>query len=56
MPDAEMSDLAECLKTANRSYEFTLVTFYPFDDDLKRKRKASGGRRCKRNLLEMPSK
>jgi hypothetical protein len=30
-----MSDLAECFKTANRSYEFTLVTFYPFDDNLK---------------------
>jgi len=41
---AEMSDLAECLKTANRGYVFTLVTFYPFDDDLKWKRKASEGR------------
>ena len=42
-----MSGLAECLKTANRSYVFTLVTFYPFDDNLKR-RKASEGRRYER--------
>ena len=43
MPYAEMNGLAECLKTANRSYEFTLVAFYPLDDNLKLKRKASGG-------------
>ena len=30
-----MSNLAESLETANRGYVFTLVAFYPFDDNLK---------------------